>query len=198
MVANQTPETQEQKEKRAQELRAKLQPSTSVEAGGIAWTEVFTARGSKINLTARADDPITALENLYTAIEYALKVKNCVPEKTYPAAPTAPQAETISASGAVPAPTPAPANQSGIEIIDIKTISHTITQNGVHNVTVKGGMYSKYGVVAWKEILPQDVKDAFEGWPIGQDLAAPVSMRKAMIGTGSNGKGKRVITFSIP
>lgn len=39
------------------------------EAGGVAWTEVWTTDGIKVNLTSRAQTPAVAIKNLLAAIE---------------------------------------------------------------------------------------------------------------------------------
>lgn len=41
------------------------------EAGGVAWTDLFTPDGQKVSLTARATTPREALDLLVDAITYA-------------------------------------------------------------------------------------------------------------------------------
>lgn len=189
-----TQDTQDTQEQRANEIKARLHkaPANLPEAGGIAWAEVYTPSGNKINLTARADDPISAFENLYTAIEYAMKMKGCTATKVLESAPTqaySPPATTTAVKPVVPGNLPP--NEAGIQIINVESVSHQV-KGAQHVVVVKGGAFKKYGIVAWREVLPDEVKASFESWELMKELAPPASMVRCMVDK------KKVISFTLP
>ena len=76
------------------------------EAGGIAFTELVTKRGARINITARAETPVSALDSLVEAVEYAIS-KYGMKAKVVPMPQNAPKSAPVPAGKTSP-PAPAP------------------------------------------------------------------------------------------
>ena len=71
--------------------------TTLPEAGGVAWTDLYTPEGQKISLTSRAETPKQALENLLDTIKDARSMKlfdrPAKPQAAQPKKAVAPVAE---------------------------------------------------------------------------------------------------------
>ncbi len=185
------------------------------EAGGVCYVDMFTTGGVKISLTARALDPITALDSLIEAIQYGKQKYNLSglrPEAPHAPTHTAGDPQSVSQTvasptGQYPPPAGAPApynpppltpgkqqavNAGDIEIVQVTSVTKSYTPNGKWNVKVMGGKYTKFGVTAWPEALPVDVRQAAEAWPVGTPFAPPPSMAYAYVTSKVNDKGQVV------
>lgn len=164
------------------------------EAPGIAWTTLHSElTGGQMNVTARAMTSKAAVEDLLETVKYVMKWQSHMKwstSKTYPKTPaqTAPQATPqASAQPAAPSePTYAPVEGSGIEKFKVESIEHAVSKNNHPFVRVKTvePAFNKYGVNAWKEVVPVD----FEGWPVGQPYKPPEEMAYCLVDTANSPK----------
>lgn len=164
------------------------------EAGVSVNLKLHGEGGSEVQITARAASGPTAWDKLQTTIRYIMKTS---PKAHWsprlPAAPTAQLAPPPPANGngattgpqyipvdqAVnPPPSQAQPASAGVEIVQVTSVAHAISQNGKHFLLVKGGRYSLHGIKAWPEYVPHGVP--FESWPIGSAYAPPPGMGYAV------------------
>lgn len=178
-----------------QDFHSKLVlPQTPTEAGGIAWAEVFTKTGAKINLTSRADNPIDALDNLYVAIEYAITEKSCTTER-----PSVPASETHYEHTETASNFSAPAKKKPPEVADykVRAIAHTLSKNGTAHflkVLPVDGYYKTYGVNCFPDIVPEDIRTEFLKWPVDKEYTPTPSTRFVRVQKPDPGYA-RVIMF---
>ena len=184
-------------------------PPTFTEAPGSANIMLFGDGGRNMQLTGRANRPYDAFRMLaedVLKIKKEFKSWSDTPP-ALPAGRTANLAQTpipepISPTPVPqdplepvyipvpdgPIPTPA-ANaaptvdakiQSSIEMFEVTSLTHVISENGNHSLKVKGGKYRKWGFTCWPEQATAEVAD-FESWPVGQEFAPPTSMKFAWL-----------------
>lgn len=89
----------------------------------------------------------------------------------------------------VPAGAEFDAEDHSDEVIEIKTLSHSVTENGKPFIKVKGGKYSKYGIKAWPDNLPAALQN-FGSWEVGREFVPPAGVKHAVVRDG-----KKVIEF---
>jgi len=69
------------------------------------------------------------------------------------------------------------------EIIEIRTLAHAVTENGKPFIKVKGGKYSKFGVKAWPDNLPEALL-GYESWEIGKEYQPITGIKHAVVQDG--------------
>ena len=69
------------------------------------------------------------------------------------------------------------------ETIEIRTLAHAVTENGKPFIKVKGGKYSKFGVKAWPDNLPEALQ-GYESWEIGKEYQPPAGIKHAVVQDG--------------
>lgn len=171
------------------------------EAGGIAFTDLWSKTGAKISLTARATTPMEALDDLVAAVRYGMDVYQMTPAPPQAMAqrtqPTAPE-PTPQANGA-PAPVVKSATQTpegpvgGAEEIvtfTVEKIEAQMTPNGKPQFKVFGGAFSKYGVTCWPETLAGQFE--LDGIKTGDSWAPSGLTARAL---RIDGKVKKVVGF---
>jgi len=136
------------------------------EAGGVAWANVYSRTGVKINLTARAEDTIAALDALFKTIEYAIKEKGCTAFLNQQASkapqpadspavieaqlkPEMPQAKRVVAEAENGEQAPAEEKVR----FQVEKIAAKMTDSGKNMFKIYGDRWSKFGVTCWPETL---------------------------------------------
>lgn len=147
--------------------------ATLPEAGGVCYTTLVSPTGAEVNMTARASHPVEALRALMTGVRFAGDAYKLFPKRPRPVPTTASAPPTQEASaqttaqalpqrqipltqvGASPQPQATAQGQPGvIEVIEVKSVTKQVSPNGKEYLNVKGGMYTKYGLKAWPEVIP--------------------------------------------
>lgn len=164
------------------------------EAPGIAWTTLHSEiTGGQMNVTSRAMTSKAAVEDLFDTVKYVMtwqKHMKWSASKTYSKAPAsnAPANTPTPATSAPPTnePSYAPVEGSGIEKFTVASIEHAVSKNNHPFLRVKTAepAFAKWGVNAWKEVVPVD----FESWPVGQPYAPPPEMAFCMVDTSNTPK----------
>jgi hypothetical protein len=176
------------------------------EAASSFNAKIYSKGGTEIQVTIRNANPTLGLQQMISTIGHAIQRygMSARPPQT-PSAPaplSAPAKTPVTASPpanpalATPAPVPAQAQAGSYgETVSfqVSSVSHKVSDNGVHYVLVKGGQYSKFGVKAYDNFVPVGVD--FLSWAIGQEFGPPDSMRYAVVQI-SEGKAKKVVAFS--
>ena len=55
------------------------------------------------------------------------------------------------------------------------TIAHVVSEKGTHYCKVYGGVFTKFGITAWPEVMEIDGIRGWQTWEIGQKRPAPYS-----------------------
>ena len=156
-----------------------------------SWNARYFLNGFECMLTLRGDNGAELLPRTIAALDW-LKEHGAVAQRQNGNAP-APVAQPIPAPAQAGTPPPVPvalppSEAVETEVIQVKAVCHAVTEGGVAFVKVKGGKYSKYGVKAWPEVVPQDC--AFESWATGTEFQPPANMAYAVVQDG-----KKVVAF---
>jgi hypothetical protein len=78
--------------------------------------------------------------------------------------------------------------------ITVTAIQHQLSRNNKHLVWVWGEPgYHIHGLPAWPEVLPPDIKEAFESWPFDKKYDTPPPNMKAAIVDIKNKKVTRFV-----
>lgn len=170
-------------------------PNQLHEAPAVAWTNVFSKTGAKINITVRSTSATEALDELVEAVLYAKEKYNfeVMPHGAY-----------VSTNGAsAPAsdvPQAQPVQTSNGEVVTaqtktiaVETISKGFTPNGKEYLLVKGNPFSKYGVKAWPETVPDTID--FAAMEAGKEYTAGEGMRQAVVVLNDKGNPQKVVSF---
>lgn len=180
------------------------------EAPGIAWTTLYSEKtGGQMNVTSRGITPKAAAEDMFATVRYIMLSQPHMgwsPTKSYAKAPslqTPAPAQNKTPPPAAPNNTPPPPAQgkeptyapvagSGIEKFTVQSIQHAISKNNHPYVLVKTvePAFGKFGVNAWKEVVPVD----FEAWPVGQEYQPSPEMKFCLVDTGQS--PKKVTAFT--
>ena len=150
---------------------------THQEAKGIAFTEIWSAEGWKINITSREDSAEMAAEALIVAIEH-MKTQGFSPAPDFskvvksahpPAGPDMFDGPDIGLAA------PVPTDRNGDLTIQVSNIK--LASGGEHpRWVVQGGNFMKFGITCWPEVLKaaglEDKLDPLsDNLPEGQWLA---------------------------
>jgi hypothetical protein len=157
------------------------------EAGGVAFMTMYTPRGSTINVTARALDAKGAIDNLLEALKYGVekyKLSATMPPlQNAPAAKGPAPVQSVQPVIAQAVHQPAVAIPPGgiLNDYDVSSVFHDVDSKGGHHLKVRCGKWVKFGLYAYEQVLPKDVKDDFVSWEIKQEFAPPDSMAIAIV-----------------
>lgn len=154
----------------------------SVNFYGVAKT------GWNLQFTIRAETESDMLDRLGSLIRnlngMGMTPKQVGQQPAQAAAPTppAPPANGNGAPQRPPAPasipaSPQPQAQPGAQRFEVKTVAHQVSKSGKDTLTVKGGLFSKFGITAWEEVVPV----AFANWPVGVEYPAPAELKFAVV-----------------
>lgn len=179
------------------DLNRALNNATLPEAVSVCWTEVYTAKGGKINLTCRGVSGRQALDELADAMRYA--------RDTYGMTNLRPEAPAIESSEPqyVPVgdaqPTINPVGNIKIDDIQITSITRERKRDGKGDfLRVKGGIYTRYGAPAYDNSYPQGFD--ISKLTYGIEVSPPVGMHNAKVQADVDQDGKlshaKVIQFS--
>lgn len=153
------------------------------EAGGVAFMELFTQKGVKINLTARGFDAKGALDNLMDAVIYGMNKYKLSVSLTLPQAPE--YTPTINDSTSttpvyqqVNKPQPV-SSSSGTNSYKVSAVFHDTDSKGTHHIKVRCGKWVKYGLYAYEQVIPETVE--FTSWDMKIDYAPPPEMAIALV-----------------
>jgi hypothetical protein len=165
------------------------------EAPAVAWTNLFTKTGGKINVTVRAFSAQEALDELVQAVLYAKETYHfdVVP---YSYASSAPPVDTLPET-LKPVPVQTEKTENGTantKTMEVDTIHKSLTENGKPYLKVKGAPFSKWGVKAWPEVVPNSID--FDALETGKEYEAPDGMRNAIIEMTEKGNPRKVIQFT--
>jgi hypothetical protein len=181
------------------------------ESGGIAFTDLYGMSAPddnnvrhevKISLNGRGKTAESALTNLLAGLAVAKKKYHMTPYRPgFGSTSPAPQQSQPPATGAAPAAAPqapqqvqpqaqAAAATAGNEIVDISEMGHLLSDTGKHMLRIKGGKYSKHGIIAWPELVQNTPLAEFESWPLGWTGRKPLPGMTKM-----ETDGKKVIRF---
>jgi hypothetical protein len=182
------------------------------ESGGIAFTDLYGMSAAdetgvrhevKISLTGRGKTAESALTNLLAGLAVAKKKYHMTPYRPGSGTSQPPQQSQPQppATGTAPAAAPqapqqvqpqaqAAAATAGNEIVDISEMGHLLSDTGKHMLRIKGGKYSKHGIIAWPELVQNTPLAEFESWPLGWTGRKPLPGMTKM-----ETDGKKVIRF---
>lgn len=178
------------------DLNRALNNTTLPEAVSVCWTELYTAKGGKINLTCRGVSGRQALDELADAMRYArdafgmtnLRPEAPVIESTEP--------QYVSVGGVSETPTP---TNIKVDEISVTSITRERKRDGKGDfLRVKGGMYTRFGAPAYDQVYPQGFD--ITKLTYGIEVTPPVGMHNAKIQADVDQDGKlshaKVIQFS--
>lgn len=182
------------------ELNRALNNVSLPEAVAICWTEVYSAKGNKINVTCRGVSGQQALDELVNTLRYA--------RDSFGLAPVRPQAQAPDQNPQPPEEAryvPDAAESSGMptniktEDIAVTSISRERKRDGKGDyLRVKGGIFTLYGAPAYDNVYPQGFDIAKLTY--GIEVSPPVGMRIARVQAEVNKDGKmshaKVLSFS--
>jgi hypothetical protein len=171
------------------------EPVNSYTDAPASWNIRYYMAGFDCQLTLRDMSGSKLLQRAGVALN-KLQASGAQPERTMRSTPTQqtvyiPSAHTPLAAHPTPAPVapaPAPAAPKAAEPVDlewikVESITHAVTDSGHHYIKVKGGKYSKFGVKAWTESIPE-VASGFVEWPIGTEYGPLPGMEVALVADG--------------
>lgn len=184
-------------------LRAKVSTRVYLEGGGDLYIEVYS------------NDTERSIASMFQGLEFLQVYKSFSMTPLRPPVPqTQQQVTQVSPTSATPMPvytepttvaaapvaTPQAAPQTGVdeEVYQVASVAFEkiVPSKGgeaisyVRVKTVTGTKFSQYGIRAWPEVIPEDVRGLFESWKYGVPSLPPPSM--ANIATVD---GKRVSRF---
>lgn len=77
-----------------------------------------------------------------------------------------------------------------LEVFEVSSLNHLVSEQGSHYLQVKGGRWKKFGWKAWPEIVPEGYE--LTQFAIGQDTAPPVDFELAYV----NRERKKIVAFA--
>jgi len=171
------------------------QPDTPLEEhwfteAPTSWNVKYLMNGFDCMLTLRANEADTLIKRSISALDWLIErgaegTRVSAPTLSSPASAPPP---AVQQPAGPPEPVYVPDQQGAPqapaepeEIVDVSTISHAVTRNGKPYLLVKGGKFSKYGVKAWPETVPETWKN-FTEWQIGQEFTA-TNVQAAVVGS---------------
>lgn len=173
------------------ELNRALNNVSLPEAVAICWTEVYSAKGNKINITCRGVSGQQALDELASTLRYArdsygmATVRPQAPESSGPQeSQYVPLAEN-SESPVMPAVMP----NVKLDDILITSISRERKRDGKGDfLRVKGGIYTRWGAPAYDNVYPQGFD--ITKLTYGVEVSPPQGMHTARVQAevGQDGK----------
>jgi hypothetical protein len=185
--------TEEEDKMTEQTTTPQAQAYTSTEAPA-SFTICYMQGGYDCMLTLRGVTGTELLAKAEKIVDY-LNAHNATPQTNgnghgKPAAAAPAPATPAPATGNPPKPAEKQADDEGETMtVEVKSMAHCVTDSGKHHVRIKGGKFSKFGVKAWPEVLPQEAQD-YETWTIGEEFTPYDGMKWATI------TGNKVTRFS--
>lgn len=174
-------------------------PSQTYNEAPVSWNvKYITADGYDCQLTLRDTNADTLLKRTVSCLDW-LRENGAQPTRTN--APSHAQSPA-PVSGHTSIPDGEPLMQPAVpitasqaeEIIEVNTISHGQTDNGVHYILVKGGKYGKFGIKCWEDKVPV-IASRFKEWPVGQSYDPPSGMELAVVSeVMKDGKAHKKVT----
>ena len=147
-----------------------------------SWNVRYLLEGFECQLTLRSMSSADLISTTTKAIAWLKEHgaqptgKSNAPSLPAPAAHTG----TLPPPAGAGAPPPAAQAEPEYEVIKVESISHHISKNGKDFLLVKGGKYSKFGVNAWPEAVP-DEAEGWTGWPVEQEYQPLDGMKYAVV-----------------
>jgi hypothetical protein len=189
----------------------KITTLSAGEAGGVAWAEVFTGKGTKISLTERSVSSRTALDQLMRTMKYAVEKYGLhagrlgagEARSTERGSAQTTEQKNVQVTSTGPRPQWFhPNTGEEHEVIPVQAIIRGVTlKTKEHCVKVRGGLYQKFPIPAYKECIPdgfdlESLSDASESTPPANMRWAVTDRQKdAQDAEGKPVYAKKVIAF---
>lgn len=173
--------------------------STDKEAGGVCFAHLYTKGGTQISITARAKDPINALQMLMETLTYGVNAYHLSNSAAISPAISPPAPTKSSAPPPAPQrpqqPAPAPTQsdvQPPAKIMKVKAIRMTYTKDGTSKYIrahTDDAAFAKFGIAAYDNSWPEGF-DILQ-YPPEQQFQPPTNMQYIEI----DPTGKKVVRF---
>lgn len=174
------------------------------EAVSICFTEVYTSKGNKINITCRGMTGKQAIDELADTLRYARDRYNMHVGHTQPQSmsqtveESEPHYVDIPVEVGLYTPSGAPSG-TAIDDIAVTTITRERKKDGKGDfLRVRGGTYTKYGAPAYDNVMPKSFD--ITKLQYGIETLPPTGMTTAKVQAELDASGKKskakVIAFS--